>query len=263
MLKLFLIFYFLFNISIIAGIDTLRYNYISVDIKSDDCNKGNEAERCVRFIAEYPLFYGVIENVIIDSINKLFNELNTQSLYTGESSGSIEKAGEEFIKSYIDFINSDEAYYITPWEINKNISVQLNTDKIISFQFTEYSFTGGAHGSYFIGYYNLNRSNGKELNANDIILSSKNSELLKISESIFRKNKEIPEGSSLEDSGYWFENNTFYLPDNFLITNEGLLFVYNPYEIASWAEGVIEIEIPYSLIKDMIIDGSPVKDFLK
>ncbi len=66
----------------------------------------------------------------------------------------------------------------------------------------------------------------------------------------------------LNDAGYWFDKNNFELNDNFLIKKNGLLFVFNPYEIAAYVYGAIEVFIPYKEIKDLIKDDSVLNLYL-
>lgn len=246
-----------------SSADTLKYTYVKAEIKMQECDGVNSDSYCAKYVVEYPLFYGFIETPLKDSLNKLLTELSTSSIYTGNLTVSVDKAGEEFIKEYVNFMNSEEAYHTVPYDLLKYITVQLNRSGIISLSFVEYSFTGGAHGTYYEGYYNINTNNGVEIKKSELFKEYAYNNLLFYAEKVFRKNKEIAEGISLEEAGYWFENNKFYLPENFLITSEGIKFIYNPYEIASWAEGLIEIFLPYSDIKDFINENSLVYKFIK
>jgi hypothetical protein len=76
--------------------------------------------------------------------------------------------------------------------------------------------------------------------------------LIKIGEAEFRKLKELTKEADLGQAGFWFENNKFYLNDNFLITDSSLVFYYNNYEITAYAFGPTEIILPYSKIKSLI-----------
>jgi len=40
--------------------------------------------------------------------------------------------------------------------------------------------------------------------------------------------------------------------DNFMLTETGLTFTYNPYDIAAYASGLFEVEIPYSEIAHLL-----------
>ena len=66
---------------------------------------------------------------------------------------------------------------------------------------------------------------------------------------------EIPEDKPINSTGFWFENNTFYLPESIGFTKENVILLYNQYEIASYSSGPVELEIslekvlPYLKIK--------------
>ena len=47
---------------------------------------------------------------------------------------------------------------------------------------------------------------------------------------------------------YWFEKG-FVLPDNFEISQGKITFIYNPYEVSNYANGVITFSMPLRQIK--------------
>ena len=55
----------------------------------------------------------------------------------------------------------------------------------------------------------------------------------------------------------------FALNDNFLVTPVGIRFLYNEYEIKSYAEGQTELLIPYNKIKSLLRPQSVVSQYLK
>jgi hypothetical protein len=46
-----------------------------------------------------------------------------------------------------------------------------------------------------------------------------------------------------------FEKDSFYLPENIGFTKEGVKLLYNQYEVASYADGTIELTLPYNEVK--------------
>ena len=46
-----------------------------------------------------------------------------------------------------------------------------------------------------------------------------------------------------------FEEDAFYLPENIGFTPKGIQLLYNQYEVSSFAEGPIEVTIPYNEVK--------------
>ena len=79
-----------------------------------------------------------------------------------------------------------------------------------------------------------------------------------IGEQKFRKDKGIAPGVSLRQAGYSFDNDRFRLPDNFAIGPKGLTFLYNLYEIASYAQGITELLIEYGEIHILIRPDGPI-----
>ena len=102
-----------------------------------------------------------------------------------------------------------------------------------------------------------------EIKLDEIIPSDNQQELKIIGEAEFRKLKELTSEADLGQAGFWFENNEFYLNDNFLITDSSLVFYYNDYEITAYAFGPTELIIPYSKISALVEDQSPIIPFIK
>ena len=89
-----------------------------------------------------------------------------------------------------------------------------------------------------------------KLTLEDII--SDKQQLTGLAEKKFREMKNMGETDSLKDAGFWFDGNKFALSENFGVTETGLLFFYNPYEIAPWAMGSTELEIPFEEIQTLL-----------
>lgn len=98
---------------------------------------------------------------------------------------------------------------------------------------------------------NFDVATGSRLALNDVV--DRPYDLFPIGKQIFRKQKGVPEGTSLVAAGFNFPDGGFYLPETFGIMPDGLLFVYAPQEIASFQEGEQYLLIPYSLIEDRLL----------
>lgn len=83
--------------------------------------------------------------------------------------------------------------------------------------------------------------------------------LKSLGEKYFRINQEIESNTSLNDSGYFWGDGTFYISDIFTLTDDGLMFTYSPYEIASYAAGMPEFTIPYAELKPYFTENSPLR----
>jgi hypothetical protein len=61
----------------------------------------------------------------------------------------------------------------------------------------------------------------------------------------FRAERELGPEVSLEEAGFSFPDNRFSLNDNYGFSKEGIVFFFNGYEVAAYAEGPTAIVIPY------------------
>jgi hypothetical protein len=76
--------------------------------------------------------------------------------------------------------------------------------------------------------------------------------LLKLVEKNFRKEEKLADNANLEEAGYFLSNHQFFVPANYVFTRDGILFYYNPYEIAAYARGAIQFTIPYSELNGIV-----------
>ena len=71
-------------------------------------------------------------------------------------------------------------------------------------------------------------------------------------ETQFRLQQNIPVNNPINSTGFMFEKNHFYLPENIGFTEKGLKLLYNQYEVASFADGPIELTLPYKDIQKFL-----------
>ncbi len=116
-----------------------------------------------------------------------------------------------------------------------------NDNDLLTLEIINSEYTGGAHGNYSIQYVCLDSRMKKIWTLSDIMQvdSAALSVLLDIAA---RKYFNIREDHSLQDRLLVAQ---IQATDNVYITPKGLVFCYQPYEIASYADGVIQLYIPY------------------
>lgn len=184
--------------------------------------------------------------VVSDSINKkVFNTVRNivyfgEKPYNGASYGQIISS---FIASYDDLVRKfpEEAM---PWAAIINGIIDYRSDNIIGVAINNYTYTGGAHG--YEGNLSLlfDAKTGKSLKPADIFIDLES--FTAYAEKKFREKYAIPEGKNINSKGYLFEGDVFSLPKNIFYKENGLLLVYNPYEVSAYAEGSLEVLLPYS-----------------
>ena len=65
----------------------------------------------------------------------------------------------------------------------------------------------------------------------------------------FREKNNIPENEPINSTGFFFEDDKFQLPKNIGFHSNKVVLRYNSYEIASYAEGNIQLEFKTQEVK--------------
>lgn len=112
-------------------------------------------------------------------------------------------------------------------------------DSLLCYTITRSSYTGGAHGMYTTVYHTYSLSDGFELELVDLF----DARQLELLDRAIREKIALDYGAAsdeeLSDRGFFPE---YIRPtENFSVTPEGIVFLYNPYEIGCYALGSVEV----------------------
>lgn len=160
---------------------------------------------------------------------------------------------DEILKSFIasyDDIKKSFPNEPMPWEAKVNVTKEVFNDKIVNFVFDYYTFTGGAHGNPGVISVFYNTETGNEVPQKELFLNYEG--FKKLVKEKFYKEHNLAANASLNDNGFMFEGNTFYLPENIIITSNEVIVRYNHYEIASYADGPTELKFSYQEVKPFL-----------
>jgi len=205
-------------------------------IATDSC------ENCTSVRIEIPKANGAtkLSKTINDALEgEIIALLN---FYEESNAQNLEEAKETFLDDYEE-VNGKFPEESMPWEATVEGNITFENDSIITIKLASYIYTGGAHGYGTNRFLNFDKISGKELYQEDLFNSL--DDFKTYAETLFRKQESIPTEGSINDTGFMFETERFYLPDNMGYTENGLLLFYEPYEIASFADGPIILTIPY------------------
>lgn len=139
------------------------------------------------------------------------------------------------------------------WVSMAYTDILWNADSLISLKYTRYDFTGGAHGleNVFCTVFDLKEN--KTLSPADVFKPGYEKPLQVVLEKKLREQYDIPEGTPLNapPAGILF-NKKLALTNNFYLTGNGMGFIYNPYEVAPYAVGQIELFVPFKEIAGLL-----------
>ncbi len=200
---------------------------------------------CATFNVSYPQFTN-IDSAVQQSLMGRITYWLSGGL-EGEPK-SIAVLGNDFIRDFDQFL-TDMPGYGLGWTYKANVEVLVASDSLISLQVNVESFTGGAHGSYATNFVNIDPKTGTAYLLDAFLRPGYQPVLKELGERDFRLQRELDEATSLEDAGFNFPENQFGLNDNYGFRKEGIVFFFNSYEIAAYAEGPTEILIPYEALR--------------
>jgi hypothetical protein len=127
---------------------------------------------------------------------------------------------------------------LTSQEFKKSFEVRFADAKYMSYYAECYSYTGGAHGMTEVTVGTLCRKTGQKVSVKDLVPADKMDVL-----------KQALRDGAIQRLGGAEHLQAEVTPiENFYIAADGLHFVYNPYEIACYAKGVVEVTIPFKVI---------------
>lgn len=129
------------------------------------------------------------------------------------------------------------------WELETQTDTTYTGPKVLTVRIETSAYTGGAHPSSNLALYMFDRETGRALSLTDLV--SDTTALLNVVERTFRRQQELLPKTNLEEEGYFLQDGRFFLPANIGVNRTGMIFYYNPYEIASYALGPIEVTVPY------------------
>jgi len=129
------------------------------------------------------------------------------------------------------------------WEAQIDGEKLYQSPEIISIAITSYINTGGAHGNLNISFLNFNGETGNLITNNNLF---KNIDAFKeIAKTYFNE--------TIKDKDILFDSKKFVLPENIAYNEEGVVLLYNTYEIAPYSSGIIEFTIPFEKISNFLV----------
>ena len=251
--------FFSFHCSKNIKYSNIKYKANTVKKEYGNCNDVQEG--CVELVLK-TLKITEAPSLVTDSVQRAVNNFLYKDFNGSEKLNSIEELFDSLLTDYKSFKNNfpeSSIYY----SLERKINVVTDTIGIFSIALNEYSYLGGAHPNYLKQYINFEVKSGKELKLSDLFSKNYNLILTNLAERKFRQMEELSADSSLKEAGYFFENEKFTLSNNFIVTPREIIFYYNPYQIAPYVYGPIEVPVSLSEVKDIIPTGSLLKSFLK
>jgi hypothetical protein len=138
------------------------------------------------------------------------------------------------------------------WEYTETLSLENSIGGLLSISRDRDYYLGGAHGMRERQFFNIYPTEGKKIGLRDLIQPERMAEFRGLAEKALGSRKKIPRGTGLRAGGF-FED-TVEIPENFCPSPEGLILHWDPYEIAPYSMGPVEICIPWTELDPLLSD---------
>lgn len=204
----------------------------------------SEANRRLRYTikAKYPQAIGATRDARLVKLNQELRSLIAAGVkefksYFNEPQEQMGPSGSSY----------DSAYWVT-----------LSTPTLISLAFGISTYgEGAAHPNHNTMVFNYDLDKGRTLSLSELFKPNSNYLKLISSYTINELKKKFAPDPDLD----WIENGAGAKEENYKnwnLTRSGLQITFDPYQVASYAEGEHVVVIPYAVLKDMIDPQGPL-----
>lgn len=159
------------------------------------------------------------------------------------------------LKEYDDAYVGQVAPTAARWQDERVQRVVLERPDILVIEHQTYSQTGGAHGNERKVFLIFNPRTGDELMMADLFKAGSEAELTERIRKRLLEKARAPEGAGLNQLGYWEKD---IQPQNPYILKQAVGFHYNPYEIAPYSMGSVDVEFTFGELRDLFKPEGPL-----
>lgn len=254
------------KISGIMQIDTLEHHFDFMQDKTSPLNEIHFASASYEYSlkedsTQNPIYFKstYISPIILQSKNSLLKAKSIERLNSNLAQGA--RTLPELREKLLIMIENDFAEHSQKeekfdTEYLQEYDVTFIDSKIISLEKFSYAYLGGAHGMHSREMKSYSISSGEELSnkIEDLLMINKKNknELLRILtqrlETSHHKENLFNDSLPLKE-----------LPKTFLVTPNGITFIWHLYEIAPYVSGEIDINVEFEKLKSFINPNSPYK----
>lgn len=203
------------------------------------------------------LFNGKTDGVVLaeesrDQFPKLYDALldhwKTVAAAADESAASL----TEDARSYYDEDMESGFGPFTYYE-NSRISLARTDERIFSYSTSFSNFTGGAHGYYGCGGNTFDSQTGELLTLSDVVVQKEECAAI-VGDRIMKDYPEVADFAGEEAFREIVRDEINNDVVNWEMEPDGIVFFFNPYDLASYADGMQVIKVTYAEAPEIFAD---------
>jgi hypothetical protein len=149
--------------------------------------------------------------------------------------------------------------FLNPWSLDISYTVFQHSDRFLSLQFAESVYTGGAHPNLLFHTFSFDLETEQVVSLGDIFVPD--STPLETIQPIIQFNLELQMtemfGSITDLERDWIMDGTgddLNNYRNFALTDDAVVFFFEPYQVAAYAAGPFTVEIPFTDLAGLLSD---------
>jgi hypothetical protein len=214
-----------------------------------DCIAGSQG--CTYIRLDYPAVVEAPVGTDVEAVTEAIDSFLEAPLTQDEPPTSVNALMTRFLADYAAFRASQPAS-AESWYLERKAFVLRSRPNLLSLSFSERSYLGGAHGLETLRYLNLDPATGVQKLLTDVLKEGALDDVAALGEARFRQVRNIGDETTLKDAGFTFENDAFFLAQNFAVREDGLAFYYNASDVAPYDMGATEVVLGDEEIRDLL-----------
>ena len=178
-----------------------------------------------------------------DAIHMINTKLNNSTSAFVYGSGGVEEMTE---LAKMDW----KEVWFTCYALNRKVSVARVDDAVVSFRYSDYVFNGGMHGYTAEFGMTYDMTSGEQMSLASLTSNEWGlKEVCRQHISAYLASEEFPHKDGLLDD---YEQYLDSVLKNWVLTEEGLQFIAQPYIISAYALGTLRFTVPYSKVAHIL-----------
>jgi len=143
----------------------------------------------------------------------------------------------DFLRDFPDAATGD-------WYLEREVRRLPAPAEVVSLEFVERQYTGGAHGLETIRLASFDAATGAILGLGDLVPADRRDAFFVAAERAFRKHRGLTADEDLREAGFFVEQNALPPTDNVALVQDGIRLHYDAYEIGPYAMGPTDLTVP-------------------
>lgn len=147
------------------------------------------------------------------------------------------------------------------WYNDQKLLVRFNEGGLFSYTVATDRYSGGAHGEKKFVNRVINVKTGLKVTEDDVFTEEAKPLIVEMIQRKLMEMHDLKSVEALEEIGF-FDVSEMSLNTNFYLSDKGLTYTFNEYEIASYAVGATDVTLSFSSLAGFLKEGHPLAAFI-